>query len=521
MRTRACLGTIWVGLLLAGLSSSATALTFVQAPGSPYATTNPPFVPDSSGFLGGITSGDFNGDGLSDLAVVDATGLPVFSGGESVTVMLGTRSGGVTMAPGSPINISSGGIFSSTGAIATGDFNGDGRLDLAVVDEIDHTVSILLGDGTGRFVPTGAPIPFSGTGLTSIAVGDFNGDGKQDLAVVNSDLNVLLGDGSGGFTPAPKSPLPQSGFPTSVVAGDFNEEGRSDLAVANQEGYVTVYLSNKAGEFHATPGSPLATDTNPRAITAADLTDNGKLDLVAVNTGSSDVTVLLGNGYGGFAQADGSPFSVPAGPGCTPGSTPGDPESIATGDFDGDGKLDLAIANFGCNHSVAILLGNGEGQFSSTPGSLFNANGNPSGMVAGDFNGDGKPDLAIANPYLGRVTILQNATVGSTGPPTGSTGQAEPCESEKISQAPSRHYGVRPILRKNRLECRHVVVRLRHGRKTKTHTGKCPVRHISATHRVGNGANNHRCLSSRTHSNKARPTSAAIRNHRPNPGQSL
>jgi len=194
----------WWGLRLP--PRSAAALEFVQPAGSPYPTTNPPRTPGPGQYLGGVAVGDFNGDGISDVAVVNASGVPVPSRGESVTVLLGSRAGGLTIAPGSPVAIYSGGEFSGPGAIVTGDFTGVGKLDLAVVDEVHHSVAILLGNGAGQFQLAGSPIPFSGEGEASIAVGDFNGDGKLDLAVANTDLTVLLGDGSGAFTPAPESP---------------------------------------------------------------------------------------------------------------------------------------------------------------------------------------------------------------------------------------------------------------------------------------------------------------------------
>jgi hypothetical protein len=496
MQARTGFGAVLVTLLLACVPSSAAALTFVQATGSPYPTTNPPFIPSSAGFLGGVASGDFNGDGISDLAVVNATGLPVFSAGESVTVLLGSRSGGLTMAPGSPIEIYSGGLFSSTGAIVTGAFTGDRKLDLAVVNEINHTVSILLGNGTGGFQSSGTPIPFSGSETASIAVGDFNGDGKQDLAVITNQLNVFLGNGSGAFTPAPGSPLPLSGFPTSVVAGDFTGNGRSDLAVANGSGYVTVYLSSEAGSFHAAPGSPLTTNAYPTAIAAADLTGDGKLDLVTANALSDNVTVLMDDGSGGFTPSSGSPFPVPAGPNCMPNSAPGLPESIAVGDFDANGIPDLAVANSnGCSDSVAILQGDGGGQFTNASGSPFAANGNPRGLAVGDFNGDGQPDLAVVNPFLGAVTVLQSTT---SEPPGQSPGQTAPTGNSGAPQPSNDRPGV-PLIsgvrEKKTAKCSGVVIHVHHDRRTKTHIKKCSARHVSAAHK-GDGSASRRRLSS-------------------------
>jgi hypothetical protein len=247
---------------------------------------------------------------------------------------------------------------------------------------IPTTVSILLALATAasaQFTPApGSPVP---VGLTpeSVAEGDFNGDGKLDLAIVNAASNtvtVLLGNGTGGFTAAPGSPFPVGTGPQFVVVGDFNEDGKPDLAIANAgSDNVTVLLGNGTGGFTAAPGSPLAAGSNPHSVAVGDFNGDGKLDLTIANAGSNNVTVLLGNGTGGFTVAPGSPFPV--------GSTP---ESMAVGDFNGDGKPDLAIANsFGNN--VTVLLGNGAGGFTAAPGSPFPAGAVPSSLAVGDFNG--------------------------------------------------------------------------------------------------------------------------------------
>lgn len=406
------MGIALTTLLCASLSSNAAALTFTQAPGSPYPTTSPAFVPNSGGFLGGLVAGDFNSDGVTDLAVVNGTGVPPMSSGESVTVFLGNQSGGLTVAPGSPVGIYSGGNFASTGAIATGDFNGDGHLDLAVVDETHHTVSILLGNGTGGFALSGAPIAFAGGDDDSLAVGDFNGDRREDIAVVNADVNVLLGNGSGGFAQAPGSPLTLPAFGTSAVAGGFTGAQRSDLAVGDEAGEVRVYLPDDAGQLQLATGSPLAIGATPRDLATADVNGDGKLDLVTANPANDTAGVLLGTGSGSFVAAAGSPIPVPSGSGNA--DEPGMPESIGIGDFECSGRPDLAVANFnGSSDNVAVLQNDGSGGFAGSSGLLFPVNGNPRSLVVGDFNGDGAPDIAVANPFLGRVTVLTDTASGA------------------------------------------------------------------------------------------------------------
>lgn len=411
------------------MSGTAAALMFGPAPGSPYLTTDQPYVPTGGGILGEGTAGDFNGDGIADVAVDNATGVPAFRSGESVTVLLGHRQGGLTIAPGSPVELYSGGMFASHGAIASGDFNRDGKLDLAVVDNIHNTVSIMLGEGNGRFQPTGHPISFLSWEPRGIAVGDFTGNEVPDLAFASGGrVNVFLGDGSGGFAPAPGSPFEVSGDATAVAAARLNSDNRSDLAVTTS-GQLTVFLATGEGRFQEAPGSPTPTGEGSKSITAADLTGDGRTDLAIANE-AGNVTVLLGDGAGGYSPAGGSPFTVPSG---APPEYLGLPDSIAAGDFTGDGNVDLAVANFnGSSNNIAVLAGDGRGVFTNIAGSPFPAHGNPGPVLAGDFNGDGHLDLAAVNPFQGVVTVLQNASEGNPEEPAPSSGGSVKEDPTKI-----------------------------------------------------------------------------------------
>jgi len=288
------------------------------------------------------------------------------------------------------------GTFPSS--IAVGDFNGDGHPDLAVVNYGARRVTQLLGNGDGTFNEADGGIPYIDINSAYpdfVAVGDFNGDGKADLVIASSNgntLTVFLGNGDGTFKAAPGE-LPTTGnYPYSIVVGDFNRDGNADLAVANLLGNtVTVLLGNGDGTFTAAKVSP-ATGRGPNSIAVGDFNGDGIPDLAVTNSDDNTVTVLLGNGDGTFSAAKVSP------------ATGINPSSIAVGDFNGDGKADLAVVNLG-DRTVTVLLGNGDGTF--TASRLSPSTGNsPNSVAVGDFNGDGVPDLAVTNYYDETVTIL-------------------------------------------------------------------------------------------------------------------
>jgi hypothetical protein len=305
---------------------------------------------------------------------------------------------GLVAAPGSPYPTGST-AFSS----AAGDFNGDGRPDLAVAG---GTVAVLLADADGRLSPApGSPYE-AGTFADSIALGDFDGDGNLDAVVSsasNAAISVLLGDGQGRLTLASGSPGGSASRPQGILTGDFNGDGALDVAVANgsadpapmgQDNTVTVFLGNGQGQIAPAPGGPFRTGGLGAAdVAAGDFDRDGDLDLAVANVFSNDVSILAGDGSGHFSAA-GPPVPV--------GSFPG---SIAAGDVDGDAILDLVVSGgSGTGANMTVLLGNGDGSFRLAPGSPF---GTPefNGTTLADFDRDGNLDVALVSRD-GAVEIL-------------------------------------------------------------------------------------------------------------------
>jgi FG-GAP-like repeat len=381
--------------------------------------------------------GDFNGDGHLDLVVAGPGGLD--SDGNIICILLGDGAGNFSLFPGFRYDV----VF-TTVSIASGDFNGDGKLDLALAvggpsDTANFVanIEILLGDGKGGFNPLPL-IPFGSVPAVQIVSGDFNGDGKLDLAVGDGlgNVTMLLGDGTGGFATGSLSPTDFTTYVSALVAGDLNGDGELDLAAVagSYDPTVSVPLTilpgDGRGNFFITHNPPLVA---PQlwSLAAGDFNGDGALDLV-VTTYTGEVIVMINDGTGRFLEGGILPSPIPGG-GPRVGS------SAVVGDFNADGKLDVVLANPTINGmNLTIQLGDGAGHFS--PVALPTVQEGNGQIAMGDFNEDGRLDIATAN-YDGSVSIFlqtdppasvcaggAGALFSPAGPPALPAGLGNPCQ---------------------------------------------------------------------------------------------
>jgi hypothetical protein len=312
---------------------------------------------------------DFNGDGKLDLAHSN-------SNSNTVSVYLGGAAG----AFGTATNMA---VGSQPIGIAVGDLNKDNKLDLLVANVGGGSISFLAGDGLGGFAAAADITGFMGP--EGLGIGDIDGDTNPDVVVGNggtSSVLVLKGNGTGGLTMG--TPVTVGSNPKYLALVDVNKDGQLDLLVPNQGSNSVSYRpGNGNGTFGA--GMDIAVGIDPYEVIVADVNSDQSQDFLFTSSNTNQVGVLLGNGTGAFSAAAGSPFAV--------GSFP---VFMSVADLNGDGRLDFITANQGSSN-LSVLLGNGAGSFAAVQGSPFAAGNGATGIATGDFNGDGYIDVANSN----------------------------------------------------------------------------------------------------------------------------
>ncbi|HMD09317.1 MAG TPA: FG-GAP-like repeat-containing protein [Candidatus Acidoferrum sp.] len=346
--------------------------------------------------------------------------------GDRYPVTLSLLSGSLgASTPATSIGATTGSILPSTSynvgigpvALTAADLRNIGLPDLAVVNEIDNTITILQNQGLGTFLQVATTISLGAARTTAPAIAPaiasavLTTSGFHDLLVtdpVANTVQVLLSNGDDTFKEATGSPITVGQEPSSIVVGDFNADGSQDFAVTNfKDNTLSLFLGNGDGTFKQATGSPFplpTTTTGPIAMTSGDFNSDGNLDLAIVNQTTNNVTVLLGNGNATFSLATSSPFAV--------GKSP---VAIASADLNADGHPDLVVVNQ-TDNTISVLLGNGDGTFTSALNSPLATGQAPTAVAIADFNGDGVPDIAVTDPQTDSVSVYLGLGQGLFAP---------------------------------------------------------------------------------------------------------
>lgn len=379
---RAILAVVVAGTVVGAQATTASAAaTYLDAPGSPFPMTSDPSA---------LAVGDLDGDGKPD--IVSSSQVQ-----SRFDVLKGDGAGGFSPAAGSPVATGSGLLD-----VELVDVNGDGDLDLLGAASLANALAVYLGDGAGGFAAApGSPFSVGGTRPVTLAAGDFDEDGVVDVVTANifsDSYSLLLGTGTGAFVPAAGSPFAGGPYPRPVSVGDVNADSHLDVVGAGANGSpVSVLLGDGLGALIPAPGSGFIFGSDGSDLDLGDLDGDSDLDLAITDAGNSRIRFFGNDGSGGFLALPSSKVLSPK------------PTKLVLFDGDADGALDFAY-NSGYDSGVGILLGDGSGAFAPPSPKLLTSGLFPtlaatSALAVADVNGDGEPDL-ISSVNSGYLSVL-------------------------------------------------------------------------------------------------------------------
>ncbi|MCO6430787.1 MAG: VCBS repeat-containing protein [Deltaproteobacteria bacterium] len=331
-----------------------------------------------------VTVGDFNGDGILDLAGADADS-------SQISVLMGRGDG--TFGFRMTFQVGNG-----TASLQAADVNGDGVLDIVSADRSSNTVSILIGNGNGTFAARTSYQ--TGINPSSVTTGDFNKDGILDIVTADESadsLSILLGTGLGTFHA--RTSFAVGAGPISVQTADFNGDGILDLISGDAviDDTVSILIGNGDGTFKAVVSYVVG--NHPTSVKTGDFNGDGIVDVVSANTSEGTLAVLIGNGDGSFNSRLINQSSSPS--------------FVNIGDFNGDGILDL-VSSDQSNDALNVHMGNGDGTFQAR--TSYVTGDFPVEVHIGDFNGDGVLDLVSSDIGNDRLSVLIGQTQDGASP---------------------------------------------------------------------------------------------------------
>ncbi|CAF1144312.1 unnamed protein product [Rotaria sordida] len=334
----------------------------------------------------GIITRDFNNDKYLDIAVA-------FSLSDKIGILLGYGNGsfGIMMTYST-------GNGSRPQSLTVHDFNNDGQLDIVVISSATNDIGILLGYGNGSFTTSRRYSTGNGSGPIAIILTDINNDGEIDIVVANAAANnigILLGHGNLTFDTIITYSTGNNSKPQSLAVGDFDNDGQIDIAVANfLTSNISIFLGYQNGNFTIQVSYSTGYQSWPHSITVGDFNRDNRLDIATCNFNMNDVSIFLGYGNGSFAPL----MTFSTGDGSAP-------VFVEARDFNNDGILDIAVANYGTN-TIVVLFGFGDGSF--LPGIAYQTGvgSAPCTLTTGDFDNNSQLDIIVTNEQSNDISIF-------------------------------------------------------------------------------------------------------------------